>query len=70
MEGSMETVRQLRATAYAVANATLLVAIFAGLSHNMPAAFALAAAAMAIITAAGRLPVRRRAMARARTLSR
>lgn len=62
----METVQSRRATAHVVANAVLLVAAFAGLSHAMPAAFALTAVALAIFTAAARLPKPRRVRARAR----
>jgi hypothetical protein len=64
MEDSMEITRERRATAHVVANAMLLVAVFAGLSHAMAAAFALAVPAVALFSAVAMLPRPRRVRAR------
>ena len=62
----MEITRERRATAYVVANALLLVAVFAGLSHAMVAAVALTAPALALISAVAMLPRPRPVRVRAR----
>ena len=62
----MEITQQRRATVYVVANALLLVASFAGLSHAMATAFALTVPAVALFSAVAMLPHPRPARARAR----
>ena len=61
----METIQQRRAIANVIANASLLIALFAGLSHNMSAAMSLTAVALSIFTAVARLPMLRRVRGRA-----
>lgn len=65
----MDTIRQLRAIAFVVANAIFLVAMFAGLSGSFGPAVAMTASAGLLIAAANRFlapPRRARALARRR----